>query len=78
VLTVAKVRAFGETVDALRVSDKQPTAAPAKIDLNPSHEKWQGAIDALKSGKTTLDWVKANYTLSDTNLKLLQDAVTSV
>lgn len=78
-LEVSRIRAFGESVDALRVNGKvKPQAAQPKQDLNPSHEKWQGAIEALKEKKTTIEAIQKAYIITDTNLKLLSDAITAV
>lgn len=69
-LYVAKVKAFGDTVDALRVRDK----APELEQFTPSHPKWNGAITALKAGNTTIEAIKKNYTLTAENEKLLCDS----
>ena len=66
-LYVARVKAFGDTVDALRV---RPTA-PKLPELTPTHEKWQGAMTALKAGNTTIEAIRKNYILSSENEKLL-------
>ena len=66
-LYVARVKASGDTVDALRV---RPTA-PKLPELTPTHEKWQGAMTALKAGNTTIDAIRKNYILSSENEKLL-------
>lgn len=66
-LYVARVKAFGDTVDALRV---RPTA-PKLPELTPTHEKWQGAMTALKAGNTTIEAIRKNYILSTDNEKLL-------
>lgn len=71
ILYVAKVRAFGETVDALRVK----STLPELPELTPTHEKWAGAIKALKEKSVTIEQVKASYKISDANLKLLTDAI---
>lgn len=62
-LYAAKIKAFGEELEALRV---RPTA-PTKPELTPTHPKWAGAVQALKAGNTTLDAIKAAYVLSETN-----------
>lgn len=72
-LYVAKIRAFGETVDALRVRPTAPVA-PTLPDLNPKHPKWDGAVAAIKEGKTTIDAIRKQYSLNDENEKLLTDA----
>lgn len=72
-LYVARIKAFGDWHDALRVRDVAPTE-PQKDDLNPQHEKWDGAVKALKEKKTTIEAIQKAYTVNDENLKLLQDA----
>ena len=67
-LYVAKVKAFGETVDALRVR----TEAPKLPELTPTHDKWDGAKKALKDGNTTIAAIRTSYVLSVENEKLLQ------
>lgn len=69
-LYVAKIRAFGEMVDALRVRPTAPLA-PTLPDLNPLHEKWAGAVKAIKEGKTTIEAIRKSYHLNDENEKLL-------
>lgn len=67
-----KIRAFGDTVDALRV---HPITVKKRLpELNPKHEKWQGAVDALKAKTTTLEKIKSAYTLTTENEKTLLDA----
>lgn len=58
---VAKIRAFGEEMEALRVKNEKPSLPV----LNKDSNKWQGAIKALKDGKTTMDWISKNYTISE-------------
>lgn len=70
-LYVAKVRAFGETVDALRVKPEAPSIKlPA---LTPTHERWAGAKTALAAGNITVEAIKKNFTLTPENEKLLCD-----
>lgn len=71
-LFVSRIRAFGETVDALRVRPTAP-AAPTLEDLNPKHPKWGDAVKAMKSGKTTIEAIRKAYNLNDENEKLLID-----
>lgn len=71
-LYVVRIKAFGEQVDALRVRDTAPKE-PTKEDLNPKHEKWKVAIDAIKSGSTTIEAIQKKYNVNDENLKLLQN-----
>ena len=60
---VASVRAFGETVDALRV---RPTK-PKMPELTPSHPKWIGAATAVKNGSVTIDQIRKSFTLTPQN-----------
>lgn len=71
-LYVAKIRAFGETHDALRV---RPTA-PAPIQkpkpvLNPQSDRWAPAVTALKSKSTTMDAIKKAYQITPEHETLL-------
>lgn len=68
-LFVAKVRAFGDTVDALRIRPAFPVITLP--DLNPKHEKWNGAALALKEKKTTIEAIKQSYSLTAENEALL-------
>ena len=69
-LYVAKVRAFGETVDALRIRDMLNTP-PALPTLDIKHPKWNDAKQSVKDGKATIAQIRAKYSLSDENEKLL-------
>lgn len=71
-LYVSRIKAFGGWHDALRVRKEAPTEHQ-KEDLNPSHEKWNGAVKAIKDGKTTIDAINKAYNINDENLKLLQN-----
>jgi hypothetical protein len=62
-LFVAKVKAFGEVVEALRV---RPTA-PKLPELTPTHANWPKAVTALKAGNTTIGAIKTAYALSAAN-----------
>ena len=66
---VASVRAFGETVDALRV---RPTK-PKLPELTPSHPKWDGAATAVKNGSVTIEQIRKSYTLTPQNEAKLCD-----
>lgn len=75
-LFVAKVKAFGDTVDALRI--KPELAQVKKPEFTPEHAKWAGAVQAIKDGTNTADatiaTIEKSYTLSPANKKLLTDA----
>lgn len=67
-LYVAKVKAFGDTVDALRVREK----APALEVLTPTHQRWEGAVKALRAGNTTIEAIQKNFTISAEHINLLK------
>lgn len=73
-LCVKRIRAFGETVDALRVKDslpKQNGTTATKEELTPTHPKWHGAKEAIASESTTIEKIKVVYILSPENEELL-------
>lgn len=65
-LYVAKIKAFGETVDALRIRPNAPIA-PQLPELNEAHPKWAGALKAMKAGNTTIDAIKKSYLITTEN-----------
>ena len=67
IIHAAKVDAFGEQVDALRIKPIKPENA----ELTPDHPKWKEAVKALAAGKTTIDKIAARYTLTEENRELL-------
>lgn len=67
---VAKVRAFGETLDALRIRDTL-YVPPALPTLDIKHPKWNDAKQSVKDGKATIEAIRKAYTLSVENEKLL-------
>lgn len=68
-LYVERVRAFGQTVDAVRV---KPVAPKITLpDLNPSNPKWDGARKSVLSGQVTVDQIRKKYTLTKENEALL-------
>lgn len=75
-LYVAKVKAFGETVDALRIRPELPNVK--KPQFTPENKKWQAALDAIKNGTNTVEQtiasIEAAFELSAENKKLIQDA----
>lgn len=71
-LYVAKVKAFGETVDALRVRATPPVIVLP--ELTPTHAKWSDAKTAVTANNTTIEAIRKSYTLSPENEKLLLDA----
>lgn len=65
-LYAAKIKAFGEELEALRIRPTLPTPA-AKPELTPTHAKWDGAVKALQAGNTTIEAIKSAYTLTEAN-----------
>jgi hypothetical protein len=68
-LYVAKVKAFGDTVDALRVRDKPPVVSLPS--LAPGHPRWDGAKQAIAGKTTTIEVIKKSFSLTPENEKLL-------
>ena len=68
VLYVARIKAFGEMVDALRIKE----TAPLLPELTPDHKHWNGALEGLAKGSTTIEQIKKSYRLSGKNEKLLK------
>lgn len=62
-LYAAKVKAFGDIVEALRI---RPTP-PKKEQLTPTHPAWAKAVDGIKKGSVTIEQVKAKYELTKEN-----------
>lgn len=58
-LFVTKVKAFGETVDAVRVRTKPPKVNKPK--LTKSHKKYKGIVKKLNSGELELKTVKEHF-----------------
>ena len=67
IIYAVKIKAFGEEVEALRIKN----AKPSLPELTPSSPKWAEAVKVLKSGKTTVDKIKARYALTDDNQEQL-------
>jgi len=66
------VKAFGEITEGLRFREVQPKMN--KPELLPNTDQWIAAIAFLK-GKGSMPQIEIKYTISETNKKLLQDAV---
>lgn len=71
-LFIANVKAFGTTVEALRVEAKIPKAGLP--ELTPTHANWEKAKASVKNGYT-VERIREKYTISEANAKLLQDGV---
>jgi hypothetical protein len=70
-LYVAKIRAFGENVDALRV--KTVTSIKQLPELEEGTPNFEAVKTALSSGKFTIEQVKSKYQVSESVQKLLQN-----
>ena len=70
-LYVAKIRAFGENVDALRV--KTVTSIKQLPELEINTPNFEAVKTALSSGKFTIEQVKSKYQVSESVQKLLQN-----
>ena len=70
-LYVAKIRAFGENVDALRV--KTVTSIKQLPALEIDTPNFEAVKTALSSGKFTIEQVKSKYQVSESVQKLLQN-----
>lgn len=67
VLEVKKVNAFGEWMEALRIS----SILPQLPELTPTHEKWKGAKKAVLAGTTPIEVIKQHYRITPENEALL-------
>ena len=66
------IKAFGETVDGLRIRTVQPTFG--KQILRPSNKAWPKAIEFLK-GSGTMAKIREKYAVSQADEELLKEAV---
>lgn len=68
-LYAAKIRAFGEDMEALRIRPAIPKSK--KTELTPAHPRWNAALNAMQQGNTTLADILKNYEVSEVNQKTL-------
>ncbi len=68
IIYAENVKAFGEVVDALRI---RPTK-PILPELLPTSPKWIGAIEAIHTGKITLEKIQENYFVSTKNQEVIK------
>jgi len=66
------VKMKGDTVGGVRIKPSKP--ALTKPELVPNMPEWNKAVEWLK-GDGTIDGIKKRYLLSETNEKLIKDAV---
>ena len=62
-----KIKAFGDTVEALRIRSTKPPLP----ELAPDHPKWNEAVKAVKADPKAIDKITARFTVSSANIKLL-------
>jgi hypothetical protein len=65
VIYAAKIKAFGEEMEALRIKPTLP-------ELTPTHPKWDEAVKAVQADPKAIDKVLARFSLSSDNLKKLK------
>jgi len=71
---IAKVKAFGEVMDALRIKPTAP-ALTKLPELKPNTDKWDKALAAMVTGTVTIKAIKTKYSLSKKNeLALFESA----
>jgi hypothetical protein len=71
IIYVARVNAFGEEVEALRIRDRQPVITKPK--LTPDHEKWPAAIDYLKKDGNSMSGILNGWDVSPEDQTKLQE-----
>jgi hypothetical protein len=67
-LYAEKVKAFGEVVEALRIRKN----VDIRPELTPESERWDGAIEALESGKCDISLIKKNFRINQENIEKLE------
>lgn len=67
-LYAEKVKAFGEVVEALRIRKN----VDIRPELTPESERWDGAIEALESGKCDMALIKKNFRINQENIEKLE------
>jgi len=68
---IARVTAFGEEVEALRIRDRQPNVEKAK--LTPSHARWDDAVAYLKKEGATMEGILKGWDVSPEDQNKLQE-----
>lgn len=81
-LYVTREKAFGETIDVVRVrATLPPQTAPNseptqnKPVLDVGHEKWGAAVASVKEGKTTIEAILKVWDIKPTDLDAFKQAV---
>lgn len=68
----AKVKAFGEDVEALRIRPKAP--ASSKPVMDTKYKGWNDALNAVKNGETTVEYLETKYTIPPDCKKIMMEA----
>lgn len=63
------IKAFGETVEALRI--KQIVPVKTKPELTPNHKNWDKAKEAVSVGDADFDSISRHWTITKENFALL-------
>jgi len=73
-ICIREVAAFGETVEALRIKQTQPSME--KAELTPEHQMWGKAVEHLRKPGSKIEDILSRYKLSEANkAKLMEEAV---
>lgn len=72
-----KIRAFGSTVDALRVKDTAPPP-PQKPELTPESEKWEAGVKFLVDGGTFLNLEKAYSISAENKERIIEESMSNL
>lgn len=67
IIYAAKIKAFGEEMEALRIKNTLPPLP----ELHPDHPQWKGAVKALIEGTVTIERIESRFAISDDNRNLL-------
>lgn len=65
------VKAFGQTVDALRIKPN----APKTVKPNLEGPKYDSAVEKLKTGETTIETIEQYFTVTDAQKKYFETLV---
>jgi len=70
---IARVTAFGEEVEALRIRDRQPTPAALKPKLHPGHEKWEAAVDYLRKDGNSINGILNGWDMTQEDQEKIKE-----
>lgn len=72
IVYAAKVKAFGEEMEALRIKNTLPPLP----ELYPDHPQWKGAIKALSDGTVDMHRILSRFSITEENKALLNNEST--